>query len=99
MLRQHPEKPRWYFIPLRVLLLTFLLMLISFAIGLLVGIVGIVISSRLHGMRPDMTFAYRHVALPVAGGVGIVALIVITISEIRRFRQTRTLVQIARASR
>jgi hypothetical protein len=94
-----PATPRWYFIPVRVVLLTFLLGLISFAIGLLLGIVAIVISSHLHGMRPNMTFAYRHVALPLAGGVGSVALIVVTILEIRRYRQTRALAEIARASR
>ena len=36
---------RWFLIPLRVLLVTFLLALLSFAVCLLLGIVGLVISA------------------------------------------------------
>ena len=91
--------PRWYVIPLRVLLLTFLLMLLAFAVSLLLGILGIVISARLRGLHPNMALAYRHIALPMALAAGAVALIFTTVLEIRNYRQERTLTQIARASR
>jgi hypothetical protein len=90
--------PRGYVIPLRVLLLTFLFMLLAFAVSLLLGILGIVISAGLRGLHPNMTVAYRHIALPVALAVGAVALILTTVLEIRNYRQARTLAQIARAS-
>ena len=50
------RSPRWYGIPVRVLLVTFLLALLSFAVSLLLAIVGIVVS-RLRGIRPNMTIA------------------------------------------
>jgi uncharacterized BrkB/YihY/UPF0761 family membrane protein len=91
--------PRWYVIPLRVLLVTFLLTLLAFAVGLLLGILGIVISARLRGLHPNMALAYRHIALPIAVAAGAVALIFATVLEVRNYRQARTLAQIARASR
>lgn len=91
--------PCWYTIPLRVLLVTFLLTLLAFAVSLLLGIMGIIIHARMRGFHPDMRMAYRHVALPVALAAGAVVLIGVTILEIRNYRQTRALAQIARASR
>jgi hypothetical protein len=95
----HPATPRWYFIPVRVLLVTSLLGLISFAIGLLLGIIGILISSHMRGIHPNMTLAYRHVAFPVAAVVAGVALIATTVLEIRTYRQTKVLAAVARGSR
>jgi hypothetical protein len=92
-------QPRWFVIPLRVLLLTFLLTLLAFAVSLLLGIVGIVVGATLRGLHPNMTVAYRHIALPIALASGAIALIVVTILEVRNYRQARTLAQIARASR
>lgn len=97
--KPQPSSPHWYFIPVRVILVTFLLGLMSFAISLLLGIIGIVISSRARGIHPDMAHAYRHVALPVAITVVGVAAIVLTVLEIRTYRETKTLAEIARASR
>lgn len=94
-----PTAPRWYFIPVRILLVTFLVGLMSFAISLLLGIIGILISNHIHGTHPDMTIAYRHVAFPIAAMVAGIALIVLTVLEIRSYRQTKTLAEIARASR
>jgi hypothetical protein len=91
--------PRWYVIPLRVLLLTFLLTLLAFAVSLLLGILGIVISAGRRGLHPNMTLAYRQIALPTALASGAIALIVVTVLEIRNYRQARALAQIARASR
>jgi len=97
--RTLPAKPRWYLIPVRVLLVTFLLTLLSFAASLLLGIIGIVIRSRSQGIHPNMTIAYRHVALPVAAIAAGVALVATTILEIRSYRQTKILAEIERSSR
>jgi hypothetical protein len=91
-------KPRWYVIPIRVLLVTFLLTLLSFAVSLLLGILGVVIAARWHGVHPNMTSAYRHIALPVAAGVSTIVLISAAVMEVRRYRQTKALAEIERIS-
>jgi len=91
-------KPHWYLIPARVLLLTFLLTLLSFALSLLLGILGIVIVAALRGTHPNLPIAYRHIALPVAAVVAAVTLISASAMEIRRYRQTKTLAEIERIS-
>ncbi len=93
-----PAKPRWYMIPVRVLLITFLLTLLSFAISLLLGILALVISGRIRGIHPDMASAYRHFAFPAALAVAAVCLVSATVTEIRYYRQAKALAGIARAS-
>jgi hypothetical protein len=90
--------PRWFWIPLRVLLVTFLLTLLSFAVSLLLGILGIVTMARLRGIRPHMTEAYRYVAAPVALAAAAIVLIAVTVVEIRRYRQARALARIEQAN-
>jgi hypothetical protein len=94
-----PAPPRWYLIPVRVLLVTFLLTLLSFAVSLLLGILGTVILGRMRSAHPNMTLAYRHVALPAAASVAAIVFIAATVMEIRNYRQTKALAGIARASR
>jgi hypothetical protein len=89
--------PRWFWIPVRVLLVTLVLTLLSFAISLLLGIVGLVIGSRLRRVPPNLPFAYRHIALPAAGVVGAVVLVSSLFMEIRHFRQAKALASIERA--
>jgi hypothetical protein len=89
-------KPHWYFIPIRVLMVTFLLTLLAFAVSLLLGILALVVAARLHGVRPNMTTAYRHIALPVAAAASAIALIATSALEIRRYRQTKALAEIER---
>jgi hypothetical protein len=91
-----PRPPRWYAIPVRVLLLTFIGTLISFAVSLLLGILGIVALSALHHAHPNMTLAYRHVALPGALIGGSVILVLALAMEIRHYRQSKTLAAIER---
>ena len=90
--------PRWFWIPLRVLLFTVLCTLIAFAVSLLLGIIGVVAGAKLRGGTPNMTVAYREVALPAALAVGAIILISITFMEIRHYRQTKALARIERAS-
>ena len=93
-----PARPHWYLIPVRVLLVTFLLTLLSFAVSLLLGILGMVIVGGLRGVHPNMSMAYRHIALPAAAIVGAVVLVSASAVEIRYYRQSKALAQIARMS-
>ena len=90
---------RWYLIPARVLLVTFLLTLLSFAVSLLLGILGLVIAARLRGVHPNMTIAYRNFALPVAATAGVITLISASVMELRHYRRNKALAEIERISR
>jgi hypothetical protein len=86
-------------IPVRILLVTVLSTLLSFAVTLLLGILGIVIGARLHGTVPSMTNAYRYIAVPAAAAVGTIALVSAIALEVRHYRQGRALAGIERASK
>jgi ABC-type dipeptide/oligopeptide/nickel transport system permease component len=90
------HKPAWYLVPVRVLLVTLMLTLLSFAVSLFLGILGTVIAGTLRGVRPNMAFAYRHIALPVAITAAVIILVSAFIVEIRQYRRARTLSQIER---
>jgi hypothetical protein len=83
---------------MRVLLVTFIGTLISFALTLLVGIIGIGAFSILRGIHPDMTIAYRHIALPAAVVAGSIIFVLALTMEIRYYRQAKTLAAIERVS-
>jgi len=89
----------WYAIPLRVALITFILTLLSFAVCLLVAILWTVIAAATHGVSPNLPMTYRHVALPLAVGIGSAVLVASTINEIRHYRRTKALAGIVRATR
>ena len=82
----------------RVLALAFLSALISFAVALLLSILGTVIHSRLEHVSPDLMFAYKRIAFPIAVSAGAVALLVMTAIEIRNYRQARVLDAIEQAA-
>jgi uncharacterized BrkB/YihY/UPF0761 family membrane protein len=88
--------PRWYAIPIRVLLFTFIGTLIAFAASLLLGIIGIVILSALRHVNPNMTMAYRLIALPTAVVAGSIIFVLALAMEIRHYRQSKTLNAIER---
>ncbi len=90
------KAPRWYGIPLRVAVLTFLGTLISFAVTLFLAILGTVIVAALRGVHPDMRVAYRHIALPVALVAGSIIFVLALVMEIRHHRQIKTLSAIER---
>jgi hypothetical protein len=93
-----PRPPRWYAIPIRVLLVTFIGTLIAFAASLLLGIAGLVILSALRHVNPNMTMAYRLIALPTAVVAGIIIFVLALAMEIRHYRQSKTLNSIERLS-
>jgi hypothetical protein len=90
--------PRWYAIPVRVLLVTFIGTLLSFAFSLLVGIIGTVVVAAWRHVNPDMTAAYRQIALPAALVAGSIIFVLVLAMEIRHYRQSKTLAAIARLS-
>jgi hypothetical protein len=92
------QAPRWYAIPVRVFLLTFVGTLLCFAVSLLLGIIGTVAVSGLRGVHPNMTVAYRHVALPAAAVSGCIILVLALAMEIRHHRQSKSLDAIERMS-
>jgi hypothetical protein len=93
-----PRPPRWYTIPVRVGLVTFIGTLLSFSVSLLFAIFGTVILAAMHGVHPDMRIAYRHIALPLALVAGSVILVAMLVTEIRHYRQARTLTALERLS-
>lgn len=88
------HSPRWYGIPVRVLLVTCLGTLLCFAVSLLLGILGTVIRAALRGVHPDMRVAYRQVALPMAMIASAIVFVAALVVEIRHYRQAKTLAAI-----
>lgn len=89
------RKLRWYLIPVRIVLVTFVVTLLSFAVSLLLGIFGVILAAKMKGVHPNMTLAYRDVALPVGALVGTVVLVSATVMEVRHYRQSKALGRIA----
>jgi hypothetical protein len=55
--------------------MTFLLALLSFAVCLLLGILGLTIIAWFRGVDPDLALAYRDIAFPAAVIAGLIALV------------------------
>lgn len=92
------RSPRWYGIPLRILVVTFIGTLLTFAVSLLLAIIGTAITSALRGIHPDMRAAYRFIALPTAIVAGGIICVLSGVMEIRHYRQTKTLSAIEKLS-
>jgi ABC-type dipeptide/oligopeptide/nickel transport system permease component len=91
------RKPRLTMVVARALLVSLLGMILAFAISLLLGIAGLMIAAANKGGTVDMTFAYRHIAAPVALVVGPVVLVLSLAMELRHYRQAKALASIERA--
>lgn len=85
------SRPRWYLVPLRALVVTVIVTLMSFAVSLFLGIVGTALGAVARGVHPNMAFAYRRVAFPVAIVAAGIALAFSLVIEIRQYRRARTL--------
>ncbi len=77
----------------RVIMITFGITGISFAVSLFVGILCMAMMGMFRGNLPDMRLAYRMLALPVAMMVGIVAFIVASTVEVRHYLRAKRLNQ------
>ena len=92
------RSPRWYGVPARVLLITFLGTLLSFTVSLLLAILGTVVVAAARGVHPDMRVAYRNVAIPMAMVAACLILILATVMEVRHYRQAKSLAALERMS-
>ncbi len=97
MAKTSSDAPRWIGIPVRVFAMTFLLTLLSFAVALLLSIMGTVVYAQMKHVVPNLTFAYRHIAFPFAVTVGSIVLVLSLVMEIRNYRQQRSLEPAGRA--
>jgi uncharacterized membrane protein len=88
------RSPRWYGVPARIFVVTFIGTLLCFAISLLLGIIGVVGVSLLRGLHPDMRIAYRMIALPTALVAGSIIFVLAIAMEVRHYRQAKTLTAI-----
>lgn len=77
--------------------MTFLFTVLTFAIALLLSILGMVVYSQVKHVAPNMAFAYRHIAFPCAITAGAIVLVLSLMMEIRHYRQRKTLDAIERA--
>ncbi|MBV9479521.1 MAG: hypothetical protein JO249_02045 [Acidobacteria bacterium] len=91
------RKPSLLLVPLHALLLTFLITLLGFAVSLLLGIVGCILYTERSGNQLSLALAYRLIALPAAGVVAVVALIITLSIETRRYRHDKALARIEAA--
>jgi hypothetical protein len=98
-LDNQPREPRWYFIPVRVLLVTFVVSLLSFAVSLLLGICAVVLAAKLHHVAPDLKIAYRFIAAPAAAVVASIVLISASFMEFRYYRRSKVLRRIEHLGR
>ena len=96
--RPRSRSPRWYGVPLRVAVVTFVGTLLCFAVSLLFAIIGTVLIAALRHHPPDMRIAYRLIALPTSLTAGALILIFSVAMEVRHYRQSRALSAIERAS-
>ena len=98
MAKTSSDGPRWIGIPTRIFAVTFLLTLLSFAVALLLSIMGTVVYSQMKHVVPNLTFAYRHISFPFAVTVGAIVLVLSLGMEIRNYRQRKALEGIERVS-
>ena len=89
---------RWIGILARIVAMTFLFTVLAFAVALLLSIMGTVVYSQVKHVAPNLTFAYRHIALPCAITAGAIVLLLTLAMEIRSYRQRKTLEGIERVS-
>ena len=89
---------RWIGSLARIFAMTFLFTVLSFAVALLLSIMGTVVYSQVKHVAPNLTFAYRHIAFPCAITAGAIVLLLTLAMEIRSYRQRKTLEGIERVS-
>ncbi len=97
MAENEVSRPRWIGVPVRALAVTFLLTLLSFAVALLLSILGTIVYSQVEHVAPNLQYAYRHIAFPFAITVGALVLVVMLVIEVRNYRQRKALAEIERA--
>jgi hypothetical protein len=90
-LESSPRQPRWYVVPVRILAVTVIVTLLSFAISLFLGICAVLLAAKLRGFSPDLRVAYRFIAAPAAAIVGAIVLVSAIFLEVGHYRRAKTL--------
>ena len=72
--------------------------LISFAITLLLALLGLIVSASARGISANLTLAYHRIALPTAIVTGGAVLVFSTVLEVRHYRRAKALARIERIS-
>lgn len=72
---------------MRVLFSGLLFAALGMGAGLFLGILGTVLYGLIRGSSVNMADAYKHVAIPLAGIAGVVALVGAAMLEVRARRQ------------
>jgi ABC-type enterochelin transport system permease subunit len=93
-----PGSPNCFWIPVRVVIITALVTLMSFAVVLLLALVGLIVRAQAHGLSPNLTVAYHRIALPTAIVIGGATLVSCSVLEMRRYREAKALARIERIS-
>ena len=81
------RKPRLLGVLVRALLITFVVTLLTFALTLLLAIIGFSLVGVIHGHRPDMANAYRFIAIPMAVLAAVIVLVTAFINELKLYRR------------
>jgi hypothetical protein len=85
------HKPKLIMVFVRVVLVTFILTLLAFAVSLLAAIAGFAIYSHFTGKALSMAMAYRMIAAPAALAVAGVVFVLSLALEIKHYRQNKAL--------
>ena len=86
-----PTRPRLFFVPFRILIITFALTALTMAVSLMGGLLFTLISASLHGVQPDVASAYRNIAFPVIRVASVIAFLVASVMEVRYYLHHRRL--------
>jgi len=78
--------------------MTFLFTLLTFAVSLLLGILGTVAYAHFKRVALNLTFAYWRIAFPCAMTAGAIVLVMSLVMEVRHYRQRKVLEGIERVS-
>lgn len=81
------RKPKLLGVLVRALLITFVVTLLTFALTLLLAIIGFSIFGLIQGHRPDMANAYRYIAVPMAVLAAVIVLVTAFINELKLYRR------------
>jgi len=83
--------PRLSGVFFRAAIVTFLGTLLTFTVSLFFSIAGTALAAGLRGRHPDMAYAYRHLAYPIARAAFFVLFVGSLVFEFRRWRRERAL--------
>ncbi len=83
------RKPNLAMVIVRVVVITVLVTLLSFAVALFLGIAGILLVGMIKGGLSDLSLAYRHIAFPIAMGAMVIAFVVTLVTEVKHYRRQR----------